>query len=81
PFNPTTEIRFSVPEASSVRLTVYNILGQKIKVLVNDVIGQGNHTVVWDGSDNDGKQVSSGIYFYRMQGENFAAVKKMIFAK
>lgn len=81
PFNPSTEIRFSVPEASSVRLTVYNILGQEIKVLVNDVIGQGNHTVVWDGSDNDGKQVSSGIYFYRMQGENFAAVKKMIFAK
>jgi flagellar hook assembly protein FlgD len=62
-FNPSTTIHFELPVPSSVRLTVYDMLGQKIKSLLNDTHTAGNHHVVWDSKDNAGHDVASGVYF------------------
>ena len=66
PFNPTTTISFSIPQESNVDLIVYNIKGQKVKTLVNSDLDRGNHSVIWNGVDESGKSVSSGVYFYKL---------------
>jgi hypothetical protein len=78
PFNPTTTINYSLKENSKVSLNIYNIKGQKVKQLVNEMLESGNHTVIWNGKDNYGKFVSSGIYFYKLKTGNYEKVKKMI---
>ncbi len=82
PFNPTTTICFSVPEESKVEMDIYNIKGQKVKRLVNDDYPRGNHKVEWHGDNSTGKQVSSGVYFYRLKvnGKSIG-VKKMLMLK
>ena len=70
PFNPTTTISFSIPNESKINLLVYNIRGQKIKSLVNVILDKGKHSVVWNGVDESGKSVSSGIYFYKLSVNN-----------
>ncbi len=82
PFNPTTTICFSVPEASKVEMDIYNIKGQKVKRLVNDDYPRGNHKVQWHGINDTGKHVSSGVYFYRLKvnGKSIG-VKKMLMLK
>jgi len=72
PFNPETEIAFALPEVSSVRLTVYNILGQVVEVLVDSEMQAGYHLVTWNG-----KNVASGIYFYRITAGEFTGTKRM----
>ena len=67
PFNPETEIRFFLEKDRKVQLHVYNALGQRIKTVVNDVLGSGYHTVIWDGTNFDGMKVPSGIYFYSLE--------------
>jgi flagellar hook assembly protein FlgD len=81
PFNPTTEISFALSEAGQVILEVYNLRGQKVKTLVNDNLKEGYHTTVWNGKDEDGKQVSSGVYFYKMKSESYLQTRKMILMK
>ena len=81
PFNPETKIVYSVKEAGNVTLEVYNIRGQLVKTLVNDVKDTGEFTATWTGTDNSNKSVSSGIYFYKMKSGNYAATKKMILMK
>ncbi|MFC1898455.1 T9SS type A sorting domain-containing protein [Candidatus Cloacimonadota bacterium] len=81
PFNPETNIAFSVKEAGEVTLEVYNLRGQLVKTLVNDVDEAGDHIVVWNGTDNTNKKVSSGVYFYKMKTKNFTSTKKMILIK
>jgi hypothetical protein len=81
PFNPTTTISFSNPEESKIEITIYNSKGQKIKTLVNEVLSAGEHTVMWDGTDNRDTSVSSGIYFYKMKTYNYTSIKKMILLK
>ena len=81
PFNPTTTIAYSVKEAAPVKLEIYNIKGQKVRTLVNDVMTAGNHSVVWNGHDDNGKNVSSGVYFYRMTTPKFSATQKMLLMK
>ncbi len=76
PFNPTTEISFDVPKESRVKLSVYNALGQKVADLLNEKLSAGTHHVRFDGSN-----LTSGIYFYRMQSNGFTAIKKMILMK
>ncbi len=66
PFNPATTISFSIPEESKVNLIVYNIKGQKVKELAASKFDKGNHSVIWNGIDESGKSVSSGIYFYKL---------------
>jgi hypothetical protein len=70
PFNPSTTISFTLPSAGSARLSVYDITGRKVRELVNGQMGAGVHSVVWDGRDEGGNAVSSGLYFSRLiQGE------------
>jgi len=66
PFNPTTTISFSIPEESKVELSVYNIKGQKVRTLTNNNFDKGNHSVVWNGIDDTGNSVGSGVYLYKL---------------
>jgi hypothetical protein len=78
PFNPTTRIQFSVPETEKVRLEVYDIQGKLIKTLVDyDLYQPGSYEVSWNGLDNKGNKVASGIYFAKMNAGKFAQTKKM----
>lgn len=76
PFNPTTTINYSLPNSSFVKLVVYNSIGQEIATLVNETIAAGNHSVEFDASN-----LSSGIYFYKLQAGSFVDTKKMILLK
>jgi hypothetical protein len=81
PFNPSTEISFSLPVTSQVRLDVYNIMGQKVTTLVNGSLPAGKHSVIWDGKSLSGETVASGVYFYRIEAANFTDAKKMLLMK
>ncbi len=76
PFNPSTTITFDIPESGFVALTLYNMLGEKVDVLVNRVMNAGSYKVNYNAT-----KLNSGIYFYRIQTNNFAQVKKMILLK
>ena len=82
PFNPTTTIEFSIQNISEVELVIYNIKGQKIKSLLSDQITAGEHSIVWNGEDDSGKKVSSGIYLYKLiVNDRIEAVKKCLLLK
>jgi hypothetical protein len=86
PFNPSTHIRFELPKAAVVTLSVYNSLGQEVRRLVNGQKPAGYHTIVWNGKDQNGRPAPSGVYHYRLQAEgasgaSFVATKKMVLAK
>ncbi|RLC57347.1 MAG: hypothetical protein DRH89_03735, partial [Candidatus Cloacimonadota bacterium] len=81
PFNPTTEISFALKDAKKVNLEIFNVRGQKVKTLVNKSMDAGLHQIVWEGLDDAGKQISSGIYFYKMQAGEYNATRKMIMMK
>ena len=81
PFNPSTTINYGLAEASDVRLVIYNILGQEVKVLVSEYLPLGGHSIQWDGRDAIGRTVASGTYIYRLAAGDKVAIKKMIFAK
>jgi len=81
PFNPTTTINYSLQENSKVTLNIYNIKGQKVKQLVSNQLSAGQHSVIWNGKDENNKSVSSGIYFYKLKTENFKKTKRMILLK
>ena len=66
PFNPTTTISFSIPKESTVELYIYNIKGQKIKTLVSDQFTVGQHSIIWNGDDDFGNSISSGVYLYKL---------------
>ena len=81
PFNPTTTISYGLPEASHVRIEIYNIMGQKVSNLVDQQQTAGYKQVIWDGKDNSGRSVSSGLYFYRIETKGFDKTKKMLLLK
>ena len=81
PFNPTTTLTFTLDEPQKVTLEIYNIGGRKIITLLNQFIESGKHNVLWHGIDSDGKQVGSGVYFYRMKTAEYQNIKKMILLK
>jgi len=81
PFNPTTMIRYAVPRSTSVSMSIYNMLGQRVRTLVDGAISAGYHEVEWDGRNESGQQVESGVYFYRLQTGEAPLVKKMMFIK
>lgn len=81
PFNPTTNIKFAIDQASNVTLDIYNQKGQKVNTLVNGMREKGNHNVVWNGKDANGNQVSSGIYYYQLRSNNQTVTKKMVLMK
>jgi hypothetical protein len=81
PFNPTTTIAYSIPENSKVKLTIYNLTGRRITDLVQSQISAGIYSVNWDGTNDTGHPVSSGLYLYTIETDNFRAMKKMIYMK
>jgi hypothetical protein len=82
PFNPSTTISFSLPKAAPVTFEIYSILGTKIRTLMSgQVMSASYHNVVWDGKDDNGAHVSSGLYLYRINADNFTASKKMMLLK
>ena len=82
PFNSVTVIEFALPQAGEVKLELYNILGQKIRTLVDQELSQGYKQVIWNGADQKGEQVASGIYFYRVRAEGkFTEVKRMLLVR
>ncbi len=78
PFNPSTVISYQLSASSNVTLTIYNVLGQKIKTLVNSFQSAGEHTIIWNATDNSNNPVSSGVYFYKMETNETSIQKKMI---
>ena len=77
PFNPETEIRFQLPETRHVILKIYNTLGHEIRTLMSRSFNAGYHSVRWDGKNNQGNPVSSGVYLYQIQVGRFNQIKKM----
>jgi len=78
PFNPSTEIRYYLPEKCSVALDVYNVNGALVARVTEGYRDKGTHTVSWDGRDGKGRQVSSGVYFYRLKAGKTEISKKMV---
>ena len=81
PFNPETTIRFSTAAKGPVSIDIYNVKGQLVRRLVNEEKSAGNHSVVFDGRDNGGRPIASGVYYYRMQTGKFTSTRKMILMK
>ena len=81
PFNPETKINYSLAEDGNVELTVYNIKGQKVRTLINNNVEAGEHSVIWNGNDEKGNKVSSGVYFYSLRTEGGVLNKKMLLLK
>jgi hypothetical protein len=81
PFNPTTEISFALPKDAKVNLSVFNVLGQRVTTLVDEYMTAGYQTVAWNGTDYSGNTVASGVYFYKIDADDFTATKKMLLLK
>ncbi|MBD3342369.1 MAG: T9SS type A sorting domain-containing protein [Candidatus Lokiarchaeota archaeon] len=79
PFNPTTTIRFQLPTACEVKLTIFNSLGQIVKSLIHEYKNPGSYEAYWDGTDDVGNSLSSGIYLYRLEAGEFVQMKKMVY--
>ena len=81
PFNPITKMNYNLPMRSKVNISIYNVLGQEIKTLVNEVQEYGYHSILWNGKDNFGRDMASGVYFTRMVSKGFTQTKKMLLVK
>ncbi|HNQ43263.1 MAG TPA: T9SS type A sorting domain-containing protein [Candidatus Cloacimonadota bacterium] len=81
PFNPTTTISFYLPEKTQAQLTIYNVKGQVVKTIKNEVMNKGSHSEVWDGKDSSGRVISSGVYFYKLRTSKTTLVRKMLMLK
>jgi hypothetical protein len=81
PFNPTTMISYQIADDTNVRLNIYNSKGQFVKTLVDQSVEAGYYQTEWNGKDNSGKDVTSGVYFYRLSTEEYSKAAKMILMK
>jgi len=81
PFNPDTQIRFDLPETVPVKLVIYNVLGQRVRSLVDRRMQPGSYTVLFDGRSSDGVPLASGVYFYRLEAGPFVKNRKMVLLK
>lgn len=81
PFNPITNLDYELPKRSKVQISIYNVLGQQVKILVNEEQNYGSHSIFWDGLDQLGNEVSTGVYFARMTTSSFIKTKKMLLLK
>jgi hypothetical protein len=79
PFNGQSVIKFNLRKSGEVNLEVYNILGKKVRNLINKEMPNGFHSVTWDGRNDKGERVSSGVYFYKLKASGFSLSRKMIF--
>ena len=81
PFNPETEIQYQLPKAGHVRIQIYNLLGQSVRILVDGMREAGMYTVRWDGRDGSGTDLPSGVYFYTFEAGDFHAAHRMVLIK
>jgi hypothetical protein len=81
PFNPNTNIRYSIKEAAKVKITIFNLKGQNVRTFINDHNIPGFYQIAWDGKDVGGSLVGSGVYFYRMESGKYSSTKKVIMLK
>ena len=81
PFNPETEIKYALSQDCDVKLIIYNILGEKVKLLVDEHQTAGHKTIHWNGRDEKGKEIASGIYFYKILAGDFSQSRKMVLVK
>jgi len=81
PFNPITTLRYDLPENSYVNVTVYDMLGRKVKTLINQTQDAGYRSVIWDATNDYGKPISAGIYLYQIQAGGYTSTKKMVLLK
>jgi flagellar hook assembly protein FlgD len=86
PFNPTTNVKYALPVQSKVTMEVYNVLGQRVRTLVNDDQAAGYHVAEWDGMGNAGQQLASGVYFLQISakgtnGKTFSDTRKLVMLK
>ena len=81
PFNPSTTIGYQLPESGQVHLSVYNLLGQVVRTLMDGPLEAGYYTLDWDGRDDLGRQLASGIYLYRMRVNDFSQTRRMMLLK
>ena len=78
PFNPTTILRYDLPQKSKVTITIYDMLGRVINTMVNEVRDAGNQSIIWDGTNIKGFPVSAGIYLYQIETNQYTQTKKVI---
>jgi hypothetical protein len=81
PFNPSTNFSYSLPKTADVRIAIYDVFGREINTLVNESKEAGTYTISWNGRDNQNRQVSTGVYFYKMQATGFEKTMKMMLMK
>ena len=81
PFNPQTAIRYDLPEAGTIRISLYNVSGQRIRTLLNGHQIAGTHSVTWDGTDDRGRPVANGVYLCRMKAGRFQRTRKVLLVK
>ena len=81
PFNPITIIQYDIPEEGYIQLVIYDLLGRTVRTLVNKKVLPGYKSIKWDGKNDNGSLVTSGVYFYMIQAGNFSKTKKMIILK
>jgi len=81
PFNPSTKIQVGIPEAGNTLIVIYNTLGQKVRTLTDEFHAAGRFEVTWDGKDDAGRTVGTGVYLYRLVSGQKSMVKKMILVK
>ena len=81
PFNPETTISFDLPQRDKVELEVYNLRGQKVKTLINEEIDMGKHKIIWNGTNNHGKEVAFGVYYNRFSCKNYTKTNKIVLMK
>jgi flagellar hook assembly protein FlgD len=81
PFNPETTIRYDLPVQAEVRLTIFDVLGRTVRTLIEQKQPAGGHSAVWDGRDDRGRQLASGLYLYRVTAGEFHKTAKMLLLK
>ena len=81
PFNPETTIRYDLPEQTFVGITIYDVLGRKVRTIVNEQQDSGQRSIIWNAKDKNGQPVSAGIYLYQIQAGDFVQTKKLILIK
>ena len=81
PFNPSTQVRYALPEASKVSISIYDMMGRQVRSLVNGSMDAGYHTALWNATNDNGNPVSAGMYIYTIQAGEFRQTKKMVLLK
>ena len=81
PFNPTTKMNYQLPKRSRVIISIYNIVGQEVRTLLNEDQDYGVHSITWNGVDQYGKSMATGVYFARLSTGSFSQTKKMLLLK